>query len=93
MRRFARDIIIIAGATAVSRVFGLFRDIVIADKFGAGPAYDAYLIAFYVPHFLRRLLAEGALALSFIPVYTDYLKNDPREASRMAANAATAVMW
>lgn len=87
MRRFARDIVIIAGATAVSRVFGLFRDIVIADKFGAGAAYDAYLIAFYVPHFLRRLLAEGALALSFIPVYTDYLKNDPREASRMAANA------
>ncbi|MFB6291364.1 MAG: murein biosynthesis integral membrane protein MurJ [Candidatus Bipolaricaulia bacterium] len=87
MRRFARDIVIIAGATAVSRVFGLFRDIVIADKFGAGTAYDAYLIAFYVPHFLRRLLAEGALALSFIPVYTDYLKNDPREASKLAANA------
>ncbi len=87
MKRFARDIVIIAGATAVSRVFGLFRDIVIADKFGAGPAYDAYLIAFYVPHFLRRLLAEGALALSFIPVYTDYLQTDPKEASKMAANA------
>lgn len=87
MRRFARDIVIIAAATAVSRVFGLFRDIVIADKFGAGAAYDAYLIAFYIPHFLRRLLAEGALALSFIPVYTDYLKNDPREASKLAANA------
>ncbi len=87
MKRFARDIVIIAAATAVSRVFGLFRDIVIADKFGAGAAYDAYLIAFYVPHFLRRLLAEGALALSFIPVYTDYLKNDPGEASKLAANA------
>ncbi len=87
MRRFARDIVIIAGATAVSRLFGLFRDIVIADKFGAGTAYDAYLIAFYVPHFLRRLLAEGAFSLSFIPVYTNYLKNDPREASKMAANA------
>jgi len=87
MRRFARDIVIIAGATAISRVFGLFRDIVIADKFGAGTAYDAYLIAFYVPHFLRRLLAEGALALSFIPVYTDYLHKDSREAGKMAANA------
>lgn len=87
MKRFTRDIVIIAGATAVSRVFGLFRDIVIADKFGAGTAYDAYLIAFYVPHFLRRLLAEGALALSFIPVYTDYLQSDPEEAGKMAANA------
>lgn len=87
MKRFTRDVIIIAAATAVSRVFGLFRDVVIADKFGAGRAYDAYLIAFFVPHFLRRLLAEGALALSFIPIYTDYLQDDPAEARKMASNA------
>lgn len=87
MKRFTRDVVIIAAATAVSRVFGLFRDVVIADKFGAGRAYDAYLIAFFVPHFLRRLLAEGALALSFIPIYTDYLQNDPVEARKMASNA------
>ncbi len=87
MKRFARDVLIIAAATAVSRVFGLFRDVVIADKFGAGPAYDSYLIAFYIPHFLRRLLGEGALALSFIPVYTSYLQTDREEAKRMASNA------
>ena len=87
MKRFARDVVIIAAATAVSRVFGLFRDVVIADKFGAGEAYDAYLIAFFVPHFLRRLLAEGALALSFIPIYTDYLQSDPGEARKLASNA------
>ena len=87
MKRFTRDVVIIAAATAVSRVFGLFRDVVIADKFGAGRAYDAYLIAFFVPHFLRRLLAEGALALSFIPIYTDYLQEDPVEARKMASNA------
>lgn len=87
MKRFTRDVAIIAAATAVSRVFGLFRDVVIADKFGAGRAYDAYLIAFFVPHFLRRLLAEGALALSFIPIYTDYLQNDPAEARKLASNA------
>lgn len=87
MKRFTRDVAIIAAATAVSRVFGLFRDVVIADKFGAGRAYDAYLIAFFVPHFLRRLLAEGALALSFIPIYTDYLQSDPAEARKLASNA------
>ncbi|MBS3765316.1 murein biosynthesis integral membrane protein MurJ, partial [Candidatus Bipolaricaulota bacterium] len=86
MKRFTRDVVIIAAATAVSRVFGLFRDVVIADKFGAGRAYDAYLIAFFVPHFLRRLLAEGALALSFIPIYTDYLQSDPAEARKLASN-------
>jgi len=87
MKRFARDVLIIAGATAASRVFGLFRDVVIADRFGAGPAYDAYLIAYFIPHFLRRLLGEGALALSFIPVYTGYLQTDKEEAKRLASNA------
>lgn len=87
MKRFARDVLIIAAATAASRVFGLFRDVVIADRFGAGPAYDAYLIAYYIPHFLRRLLGEGALALSFIPVYTGYLQMNKEEAKRMASNA------
>jgi len=87
LKGLAKDVVVIAAATAVSRVFGLFRDIVIADRFGASGAYDAYLIAFFVPHFLRRLLAEGALALSFIPVYTEYLKKDRREAAAMASNA------
>ncbi|MFP3952764.1 MAG: murein biosynthesis integral membrane protein MurJ [Candidatus Acetothermia bacterium] len=87
MKRFARDVLIIAAATAASRVFGLFRDVVIADRFGAGPAYDSYLIAFYIPHFLRRLLGEGALALSFIPVYTGYLQTNREEAKKMASNA------
>lgn len=86
MKRFTRDVVIIAAATAVSRVFGLVRDIVIADRFGAGDAYDAYLIAFFIPHFLRRLLGEGALALSFIPVYTEYLNDDKQEADKLASN-------
>ncbi|MFQ6033816.1 MAG: hypothetical protein ACE5KR_03025 [Candidatus Bipolaricaulia bacterium] len=59
-RGFVRDILVIAAATATSRLFGLFRDVVIADRFGASAAYDAYIIAFFVPHVLRQLLAEGA---------------------------------
>lgn len=86
MNRLTKDVAIIAAATAVSRVFGLFRDVVIADKFGAGTAYDAYIIAFFVPHFLRRLLAEGALALSFIPIFSQYLERDKRQADLLASN-------
>lgn len=93
MKRFARDVLIIAAATAASRLFGLFRDIVIADRFGAGPAYDSYLIAFYIPHFLRRLLGEGALALSFIPVYTGYLQTNKQEARKMASNALNLALF
>ncbi len=85
MKRLARDVLLLAFATGISRVFGLFRDMTIADKFGASAAYDAFLIAFFLPHFLRQLLAEGALSTAFIPAYTDALVND-REANRLASN-------
>jgi len=70
MRRLARDVLLIALATGISRVLGLFRDVAIADRFGMTAAYDAFLIAFFIPHFLRQLLAEGALSTAFVPVYT-----------------------
>ena len=70
MRRLARDVLMMALATGISRLLGLMRDVAIADRFGAGGAYDAFLIAFFVPHFLRQLLAEGALSTAFIPLYT-----------------------
>ncbi|MEA3356237.1 MAG: murein biosynthesis integral membrane protein MurJ [Candidatus Bipolaricaulota bacterium] len=85
MKRFTRDVFLIALATGISRVFGLFRDVVIANQFGAGEAYDAFLVAFFLPHFLRRLLAEGALSTAFIPVYTDSLVNK-NDADRFASN-------
>ncbi len=70
MRRLARDVLMMALATGISRLLGLLRDVAIADRFGASGAYDAFLIAFFVPHFLRQLLAEGALSTAFVPLYT-----------------------
>ena len=71
--------------TILSRFLGLFRDIVIAHFFGARIYADAFFAAFRIPNLLRRLFAEGALSISFIPVFTDYLEHKGRdEAFRMA---------
>ncbi len=91
MKRLARDVLLLALATGISRVFGLFRDMTIADRFGAGAAYDAFLIAFFVPHLLRQLLAEGALSTAFIPTYTDALVTD-QEANRLANNVLSLLL-
>ena len=85
MRSLARDALLMALATAISRVFGLFRDVAIADKFGASGAYDAFLIAFFLPVFLRQLLAEGALSTALVPVYTQSLV-DNDDADLLASN-------
>jgi len=70
-----RDVLMMAAAVAASRVLGLVRDASIADRFGATAAYDAFLIAFYVPQLLRQLLAEGALSTAFVPLYADLREN------------------
>ncbi|MBW2566702.1 MAG: murein biosynthesis integral membrane protein MurJ [Deltaproteobacteria bacterium] len=70
---------VVSVATLLSRVFGLVRDIVIAAFFGAGPAADAFFVAFRIPNLLRRLFAEGSLTISFIPIFAEYLLKRGRD--------------
>ncbi|MFN4217806.1 MAG: murein biosynthesis integral membrane protein MurJ [Candidatus Bipolaricaulia bacterium] len=89
---FLKNVVVISGSTALSRILGLVRDVVIADLFGASRAYDSYLIAFMIPHLLRRLLAEGALSSAFIPIFTERLTTDPNKAARFANTVVTAAL-
>ena len=70
-----------------SRVLGLVREQIFAGLFGAGFAYDAFVVAFRIPNLLRDLFAEGALSAAFITVFTDYETNKSKEeAWRLASN-------
>lgn len=81
---------IVGVATMISRVFGLVRDMVIAAFFGASWMTDAFWIAFRIPNMLRRLLGEGSLTISFVPVFTEYLeKKSQEEAIELAQNVFT----
>jgi putative peptidoglycan lipid II flippase len=73
----------VGGLTFVSRIFGLVRDVIIAYVFGAHMAADAFFVAFRIPNLLRRFFAEGALTISFVPVFSDYLRRDPKEAKKV----------
>jgi putative peptidoglycan lipid II flippase len=42
-----------------------------AAYFGAARTADVFYISFMIPNLFRRLVAEGALTISFIPVYTE----------------------
>ncbi|MCE5281227.1 MAG: murein biosynthesis integral membrane protein MurJ [Deltaproteobacteria bacterium] len=73
-------------ATLLSRVFGFIRDMVVAGLFGAGIATDTFFVAFRIPNLLRRLLAEGSLTVSFVPIFTEYLRHKTREEALELAN-------
>jgi len=74
--------------TLLSRILGFLRDAVIAHFFGAGMAADAFFVAFRIPNLWRRLVGEGALTVSFIPVYTEYLAHRSEEESRELTHVA-----
>lgn len=76
---------IVSFYTFISRLLGLLRDAVLAWAFGATRMADAFYVAFRIPNLLRRLVAEGALTVAFVPVYTEYLKKS-REEAREAAS-------
>ena len=65
--------------TLLSRIFGLLRDITLATLFGASGGTDAFLVAFKIPNFMRRLFAEGAFSQSFVPVFSEYKEKRSRE--------------
>ncbi len=78
-RRILKATVVVGGSTLVSRIFGYIRDMVVASFFGTGMAADAFFVAFRLPNLLRRLIGEGSMTVSFIPVFTDYLKKGDKE--------------
>ena len=69
--KIVRNTAVVSSMTLISRVLGLVRDMVFA-RFGVGVGMDAFLVAFKIPNFMRRLFAEGAFSQAFVPVLTEY---------------------
>ncbi len=67
-----KSTLVVSFMTFLSRVFGLLRDIVIANYFGAGAGADAFFVAFKIPNYLRRLFAEGGFSQAFVPVLSEF---------------------
>lgn len=78
-RTIARSAGTVSIAVFASRIFGLIREQVFAALFGAGYAFDAFVVAFRIPNLLRDLFAEGALSAAFVAVFTDYRTRKGRE--------------
>lgn len=91
--RLARAATLMAGATVASRLLGVLREIVTAALFGASDAKGAFVIAYYVPFFVQRLLLGGTLSVVFIPTISRYLvAGDDEGARRVSGMLFTVVL-
>lgn len=90
-----RNVGTIGGLTAISRVFGFVRDMMLARVLGAGMAADAFQLAFTLPNTFRRLFAEGAFSVAFVPMYSRALHGDGGEdaAEKFAGDVLAVFVW
>ena len=72
MPSLASSIAKVGSYTFLSRLLGFVRDLVIARVFGADAATDAFFVAFKIPNLMRRLFAEGAFSMAFVPLLNEY---------------------
>lgn len=83
--------------TVLSRITGFLRDLVFAHVFGAAAGLDAFLIAFKIPNFMRRLFAEGAFSQAFVPVLSEYHQKKSSEEVKLfidrMAGAITSILF
>ncbi|BCX05591.1 MAG: putative lipid II flippase MurJ [Candidatus Roseilinea sp.] len=92
-RSLARSAAIVAGCYVLSNVAGFVARLLINARFGAGPEQDAFRAAFVIPDLMFNVLAGGALASAFIPVYVGRLSQGETDAAWRLARAVMLIVF
>ncbi|NDY72121.1 hypothetical protein DO021_14115 [Desulfobacter hydrogenophilus] len=88
MTHFIKKAASISSITLISRILGMIRDAVIAFIFGAGTVSDAFFIAFRPFDLIRKMMSDGILSISFIPLFAEqFAQNKKDQAAAMFLNA------
>ncbi len=77
--------------TLSSRVLGLVRDMMTTAYFPP-MVTDAFTVAFRLPNMFRRILGEGALSVSFIPVFSSTV-SDPKSEPKKLVNGVFTLLF
>ncbi|MBL6969756.1 MAG: murein biosynthesis integral membrane protein MurJ, partial [Gammaproteobacteria bacterium] len=90
--KLLKSTMVVGLMTTISRILGLVRDIVFARYFGAGGMMDAFVVAFKIPNFLRRLFAEGAFSQAFVPVLSEKRSTGEQHEVRQLTDAVAGTL-
>jgi putative peptidoglycan lipid II flippase len=86
-RRLAWAAVVVAVATALSRIVGLGREVLTAGYYGVDPDLNVFISVSVVPNLIRQLFADAAISAAFVPVFTALLvAGDVARARRLAGS-------
>jgi len=91
-RRLARSTLVVMLAFGAAKAISLVQTVIIAQVFGVGQEWDAFVAANGIPELIFTLIAGGALAHAFIPVFSGFLaRGDRSRAWRLASHVVNSV--
>ena len=82
----------VVSGTGLSRIFGLIRDISTTNLLGASIFHDIFVICLKIPNLFRRFFAEGAFNQAFIPIYSDYEKENNLDSTFEFLNSLAGIL-
>ena len=88
-----KSIATLSGFTLLSRLIGFLRDILIARFLGATMLADAFFVALRFPNLFRSLFAEGTLNVSFVPLFSQVMKEKGKEGAKQFAKDAFSLLF
>ena len=91
VRSLGEGAAVISMATALSRITGFVRVMVVAAAMGTTFFANTYQTANTAPNLVFELVAAGVLTSIFVPTFVDYLVKGERDEGWNAANAMTSV--
>ncbi len=77
--RLARSTAMVMVAFGLAKVISLGQTFIIARVFGVGTEWDTYITANRIPELIFTLIAGGALAQAFLPIFSSHLAQGDRE--------------
>lgn len=86
-----RQMAMVGSGTALSRLLGFLRDMLLGAIFGSGPIADAFFAALQLINVARRFLAEGALNAALVPAYLAMQREGASPAARFAGRVLATI--
>ena len=87
-----RSMATVSGFTALSRILGFLRDILMGYFLGSSQAADAFFAAFKFPNIFRRIFGEGAFNSAFVPLFSKELTSKGRKEAMHFANQTFSIL-
>jgi putative peptidoglycan lipid II flippase len=81
-KSIVRSGLVLTLMTFASRIMGLVREMTKASFLGTGLFADSFSVAFMIPNLFRKLFAENAISVAFIPTFKDYLAKDESDENK-----------